>query len=218
LAEPAYLNSGERHGPQWIPAECDVSIRPGWFYHQHEDDKVRTPENLMELYFASVGRGANLLVNLPIDPRGQVHERDRAALIEFNTQRQRLFATNLAYHATIKVSSQHHVDLGSQALIDNDPTTYWVPAAIDSTPHITVRFAQPTAINVIDIREHLPLGQRIDAFVVAAETANGWQQILSAHSIGNRRLIRCGGISATAVRIQITQSSVLPAIQSLGIY
>ncbi|MFZ9858879.1 MAG: alpha-L-fucosidase [Roseiflexaceae bacterium] len=218
LADPDYLNSGERHGPQWIPAECDVSIRPGWFYHQHEDDKVRTPENLMELYFASVGRGANLLVNLPVDPRGQVHELDRDALIAFHAQRQQLFATNLAHHAIIHVSSRYHADRGGHALTDNNPETYWVPAAIDSSPHITVRVAQPTQINVIDIREYLPLGQRVDAFVVDAETASGWQTIASAQSIGHRRLIRCSGITATAVRIQITQSSALPAIQTLGIY
>ncbi|MEY3991076.1 MAG: hypothetical protein RI985_2157, partial [Chloroflexota bacterium] len=161
---------------------------------------------------------ANLLVNLPIDPCGQVHERDQAALIAFHAQRQRLFAINLAYHATIKVSSRYQADLGGHALTDNNRATYWVPAAIDSRPHITVRFAQPTAINVIDIREYLPLGQRVDAFVVDAETANGWQSIISAQSIGNRRLIRCDGITATAVRIQISQSSALPAIQSLGIY
>jgi alpha-L-fucosidase len=218
LADPAYLNSGERHGPQWLPAECDVSIRPGWFYHQHEDDKVRTPKNLMDLYFASVGRGANLLINLPVDPRGQVHELDRAALIAFNTQRQQLFATNLAQSASIHVSSCHHANLSSQALTDNNPATYWVPATIDSSPHITVRFVQPTAINVIDIREYLPLGQRIDTCVIEAETATGWQPIASVQSIGNRRLVRCSGITATAVRVQITQSSALPAIRSLGIY
>jgi alpha-L-fucosidase len=165
-----------------------------------------------------VGRGANLLVNLPVDPRGQVHELDRAALIAFNAQRQQLFATNLAHHATVTVSSRYHANLGSQTLTDNNPETYWAPAAIDSTPHITVRFAQPTSINVIDIREYLPLGQRVDAFVVDAETPSGWQHVTSMQSIGNRRLVRCHGITATAVRIQITQSSVIPAIQSLGIY
>lgn len=218
LADPAYLNSGERHGPQWLPAECDVSIRPGWFYHQHEDDKVRTPENLMELYFASVGRGANLLVNLPVDPRGHVHELDRDALIAFHTQRQQLFATNLAHTATITVSSQYHTNLGSQTLTDNNPESYWVPALDDHTPFITIHFAQPTTISVIDIREYLPLGQRIDEVVIEIETASGWQRVAMVQSIGNRRLVRCPNVSASAIRLHITQSSAIPAIQTIGVY
>jgi alpha-L-fucosidase len=218
LAEPAYLNTGERHGPQWLPAECDVSIRPGWFYHQHEDNQVRTPENLMELYFASVGRGANLLINLPVDPRGLVHELDRAALIAFHDQRQRLFATNLAQTATVQVSSCHHPNQGATALTDSNPETYWAPAAIDSAPHIIVRFERPTDINVIDIREHLLLGQRIDSFVVDIETSDGWQHLATLQSIGNRRLIRVPSIRSTAVRVQLTQYSAVPAIRSVSIY
>lgn len=218
LADPAYLNTGERHGPQWLPAECDVSIRPGWFYHQHEDNQVRTPENLMDLYFASVGRGANLLVNLPVDPRGLVHELDRAALIAFHNQRQRLFATDLAQAATIQVSSCHHVQRGASALTDNNPETYWAPATIDSVPHIIMRFMHPTTINVIDISEYLPLGQRVDVFAVDIETASGWQHIAKHQSICNRRLIRVPSLPATAVRIQLTQYSAVPAIRSLSIY
>jgi len=218
LAEPAYLNTGERHGPQWLPAECDVSIRPGWFYHQHEDNQVRTPENLMDLYFASVGRGANLLVNLPVDPRGQVHELDRAALIAFNDQRQRLFATNLAHTATIQVSSCHHAHHDTTALTDNNPETFWAPASIDRTPHIIIRFDVPTAINVIDIREYLPLGQRIDAFDIDIETASGWQHVATRQSIGNRRLIRVPALLATAIRVRLTQYSAGPAIRSLDVY
>lgn len=218
LADPAYLNTGERHGAQWIPAECDVSIRPGWFYHQHEDNQVRTPENLMDLYFASVGRGANLLINLPIDPRGRVHELDRAALIAFHAQRQRLFATNLAQTATVLVSSCHHQNQGATALTDNNPETFWAPAAIDSTPHIIVRFERPTVINVIDIREYLPLGQRVDAFTVDVETPGGWQHTTMLQSIGNRRFIRVPSVHVTAVRLQLTQYSAVPAIRSLGIY
>ncbi len=218
LAEPAYLNTGERHGPQWLPAECDVSIRPGWFYHQHEDNQVRTPENLLDLYFASVGRGANLLVNLPVDPRGLVHELDRAALIAFHNQRQRLFATDLAQTATVRVSSCYRPDDGAHTLTDANPATYWAPALDDHTPTVGVHFARPTAINVIDIREYLPLGQRIDEVVVEIETPSGWQSIATVQSIGNRRLVRYPTPNVTAVRLRITQSSATPALSAFGVY
>lgn len=216
LADPDYLNRGERHGPQWLPAECDVSIRPGWFYHQHEDDKVRSPDNLMELYFASVGRGANLLINLPIDPRGQVHELDRAALLDFAAMRERLFATNLALQAHIQASSCYP-GTDTAALIDNQPDTFWAPHADDHDPHITLQFAQPTTVTVIDIREYLPLGQRIDQVVIEAAHAHGWQPIATVASIGNRRLIRCA-VTTTAIRVRIPQASALPVFCALGVY
>jgi len=218
LADPTYLNTGERHGLHWLPAECDVSIRPGWFYHQHEDNQVRTPENLMDLYFASVGRGANLLVNLPVNPRGLVHELDRASLIAFHDQRQRLFATNLALSATVRVSSCYRPGDGAHTLTDANPATYWAPALDDRTPTVSVHFAHPTAINVIDIREYLPLGQRIDEVVVEIETAHGWQSIATVQSIGNRRLVRYATPSVTAVRLRITQSSATPVLSAFGVY
>src|SRR6185436_9705360 len=73
-ADEARLNRGDRPGSHWVPAECDVSIRPGWFYRQNEDTKVRTAENLMDLYFTSVGRGASFHLNLPVDRRGRIPE------------------------------------------------------------------------------------------------------------------------------------------------
>lgn len=85
------LNRGNENGESWIPAECDVSIRPGWFYHQEEDDKVKTPEELFQLYLKSVGRGANLLLNVPPDRRGLFNEKDSAALIGFRKLRDESF-------------------------------------------------------------------------------------------------------------------------------
>ena len=79
------------NGKNWIPAECDVSIRPGWFYHKEEDDKVKTPEQLFELYLKSVGRGANLLLNVPPDKKGRICEQDSAALIGFRRLRDESF-------------------------------------------------------------------------------------------------------------------------------
>src|SRR4051794_28699761 len=79
-ADENRLNHGDRPGAQWVPAECDVSIRPGWFYHAAEDAKVRTPQNLIDIYYASVGRGASMLLNLPPDRRGQINENDERAL------------------------------------------------------------------------------------------------------------------------------------------
>lgn len=85
------LNHGNMNGKNWIPAECDVSIRPGWFYHKEEDEKVKTPEQLFQIYLKSVGRGANLLLNVPPDRRGMINEKDSAALIGFRRLRDQSF-------------------------------------------------------------------------------------------------------------------------------
>src|SRR5678816_1960164 len=93
------LNHGNLNGKNWIPAECDVSIRPGWFYHKEEDEKVKTPEQLFQLYLKSVGRGANLLLNVPPDRRGMINEKDSAALVGFKHLREESFGENLLKEA-----------------------------------------------------------------------------------------------------------------------
>ncbi|OYW16733.1 MAG: hypothetical protein B7Z54_09505 [Sphingobacteriales bacterium 12-47-4] len=89
------LNQGNAYGANWIPGECDVSIRPGWFYHAHEDEKVKKPEDIFQLYLKSVGRGANLLLNVPPDRRGRIHPNDSAALEGFAQIREKAFFREL---------------------------------------------------------------------------------------------------------------------------
>jgi alpha-L-fucosidase len=212
-ADPALLNVGQRHGSAWLPAECDVSIRPGWFYHQHEDDKVRSPENLRELYFASVGRGANLLVNLPVTPVGQVHAQDRANLLAFHALHQQIFATNLIPQAQLSTSSvyENHTLNGATG-------TFWMPEPLDTTPWIKAQFATPVAVNLVDLREHLPLGQRIDSVAIDVKTATGWREVAHVAAVGNRRLIPFGRVTTTAVRVRIVASAAPAAVQALALY
>lgn len=94
--EPNHLNRGDRNGTHWLPAEVDVSIRPGWFYHQREDQAVRAVSNLLQIYFESVERGANLILNLPPDRRGLLHENDVNALHEWGRVLQATFATEVS--------------------------------------------------------------------------------------------------------------------------
>ncbi len=89
------LQTGNQMGKHWIPAECDVSIRPGWFYHEKEDAQVKTPAQLWDIYARSVGRGANLILNVPPDRRGRIHARDSASLTEFGALLRSTFTQNL---------------------------------------------------------------------------------------------------------------------------
>lgn len=94
------LNEGQADGTHWLPAECDVSIRPGWYYHAEQDDKVKTLDELLEIYYASVGRNGSFLLNLPVDRRGLVHENDVERLMELRHALDLIFADDLTNDAS----------------------------------------------------------------------------------------------------------------------
>ncbi len=119
------LGEGHADGNYWVPAEVDVSIRPGWFYHQSQDSLVRTPENLMELYYSSVGRNSNLLLNVPPDRRGLLNENDVKSLLGFRELREKEFATDLARGKSAQASQYRGRQYTAAFVNDGDPETYW---------------------------------------------------------------------------------------------
>src|SRR5262249_22784983 len=128
-ADENRLNRGDRPGAHWVPAECDVSIRPGWFYHEREDNQVKTPQNLVDLYYASVGRGASLLLNLPPDRRGQIAAPDLQALNGFRRIIDATFAHSLTQNAKVSASNTrgggHDSRFLPRHVIDDNRNTYW---------------------------------------------------------------------------------------------
>ena len=216
----ANLNQGERPGTHWIPAECDVSIRPGWFYHVSQDDKVKTPTQLLDIYYASVGRGACLNLNLPPDRRGRIHENDVAALSEFRRLLDATFAENLAAGAKLTASNVRGRSraFAPRLLVDGDRDTYWATDDFTRTPELRIELPEAQAFNVIDLREHLPLGQRVEAFAVDAWADGAWKEVATGTSIGNRRLLRIDPVTTTQVRLRITQAAACPALAEFGLY
>lgn len=219
-ADERRLNTGDRPGTHWVPAECDVSIRPGWFYHEKEDDKVRTAKNLIDLYFSSVGRGASLHLNLPVDRRGMIHDNDVKSLLGFHSYIGRTFSKNLARGAlVIERQRRQPMDKFSPVnLIDDSRNTYWMPVSKSETPEITIDFRRQVAFNVIRLREYLPLGQRVEAFAIDKWENGKWVEFAAATSIGNSRLLRTERMSTTKVRLRITRSAALPAIADFGVF
>jgi alpha-L-fucosidase len=216
----AGLNSGERPGTNWIPAECDVSIRPGWFYHPKEDARAKTPAQLLDIYYKSVGRGACLNLNLPPDRRGQIHEDDIRTLREFRRALDATFANDLARGAKVTASNVRgkSKQFAAANLVDGKRDTYWATDDKATAPEVVLEFRKPVAFNVVRLREYLPLGQRIDAFALDRWQDGGWVEFASGTSIGNCRLVRAEPITTTKVRLRIMKAAACPALSEFGLF
>ncbi len=214
------LNSGERPATDWVPAECDVSIRPGWFYHSKEDGAVKTPDELLKIYYASVGRGCCLNLNIPPDRRGQIHDNDIRSLREFRSVLDATFAHDFAHDATATASDTRGNDprFAPNNLTDGKRETYWSTSDSAARPEVVVDFSKPVAFNVVRVREFLPLGQRVSNFALDAWQEGQWWEFYKGTSIGNQQLIRTSRITSSKLRLRIVSASACPAISELGIY
>lgn len=212
--------NGTRNGEYWMPAEVDVSIRPGWFYHRREDRKVRTPDNLMKLYFESVGRGTSLLLNLPPDRRGQIHEKDAASLLEFGNRLKKMYAVDFAQGAKVSASNTrgNAPEYAPEKVLDGDRYTYWCSDDDVLTPELVLDLGKAVTFNVVSLREYLPLGQRVDAWALDKLEEGAWKEFASGTSIGNRRLWHGDAITTEKVRLRITQAAACPAIAEVALH
>jgi alpha-L-fucosidase len=219
-ADSARLNRGDRPGTHWLPAECDVSIRPGWFYHPAEDDQVKTPRELLDLYYASVGRGASLLLNVPPDRRGRIHESDARSLRGFGELLAATFDTDLAAGASASASDVRGDDprFAASNVLDGRSDTYWATDDGVTTPELVLELGRAVTFNVASLREHLPLGQRVEDWALDAWLEGGWRELTRATGIGNRRLWRGDAVTTERVRLRITRAPVGPALSGLSLH
>jgi len=219
-ADQNRLNRGDRPGTDWIPAECDVSIRPGWFYHASEDGEVKTPEQLVDLYFKSVGRGASFLLNIPPDRRGRIADPDVKSLTGFRARLNAIFTKNLALGAKVSASNVRDNDkkFAAQHVLDGDGKKYWSTDDSVTTPELVLELGKPKTFNVVSLREYLPLGQRIEAFALDRWQDGQWVQFAEGTSIGSRRLWRGDNVTTDKVRLRITKAPVCPALSEVALY
>lgn len=212
--------NGHVDGEYWMPAEVDVSIRPGWFYHANQDDDVRTPENLLNIYYESVGRGASLLLNIPPDRRGRIHENDVAALQGLRSLLDQIFDATAATdaHATASNIRGNSEKFNASNVLDNDRQTYW--ATDDGVTEATLDIELPaqTTIDHIVLQEYVELGQRILEFSVLARAGEEWKEIANGTSIGWKRILRTEPVTTDAIRIAITNAMACPALSTIGLY
>jgi len=204
----------------WYPAETDVSIRPGWFYHAGEDDKVKSVRHLLDIYFSSVGYNSVLLLNLPPDRRGLIHENDVQRLREFRKTLDAIFAENLAAGAKATASN---VKGGNPAfaagkITDGDRETYWTTDDWTTTAEVELDLGRPRTFNVAELAEHIEIGQRISEFALDAWDGGNWKEFAKGTTIGYKRLLRFADVTASRVRLRILDSRVSPTLSSFALY
>lgn len=216
---PRYLElrSGNKNGTHWLPAEVDVSIRPGWYYHANEDGRVKSGEHLEMIYYNSVGRNANLLLNLPVDRRGLVHENDVEALMELRRRLDATFSTNLALGAWVEASSTRGRGFEAPLLTDSDNQSYWAAEDGVNSATLVLTLPNPQTFNLLELREYLPLGQRIESVSVRAWQRGGWEKVGEATTVGNRCFIRLPRITTDKLRIELS-AMACPTLSSIALY
>lgn len=216
----AKYSMGQENGTHWVPAEADVSIRPNWYYHKSEDNKVKTLKELLDIYYKSVGQNSTLLLNLPVDRRGLVHENDERQLKKLTAQLSEDFANNLARHAKTSASNVrgNAAKYKSENAVDGDKNTYWTTDDTVTKASITLDFGKPTLFNRFLVQEYIPLGQRVISFNLEAEVEGQWIAVDTQTTIGYKRILRLENIKATKIRMNIDDAKAAPLISNIEVY
>jgi alpha-L-fucosidase len=212
------LGEGHENGRYWVPSEVDVSIRPDWFYHQKQDSMVRTPVNLLELYYSSVGRNSNLLLNVPPDRRGRLHENDVKSLMGFRELRDEEFATDLAKGKKIHATSTRGKDYSASFINDGNPETYWATDDYQTAADIIIEMGTETEVNRIMLQECIRLGQRVEEFGVYAYANGSWTRLINGTTIGYKVIRKFPVVNTSKIKITISKSKACPVISNIELY
>lgn len=214
------LGTGSENGTHWIPAEVDVSIRPGWFYHAEEDSLVKSPEALFDIYLSSVGRGSTLLLNVPPDKRGLFHENDVAALKGFKALLDEAFDQNLAENASVTsdLSRGNAAVYAATMTTDGDKNTYWATDDGITSGTLEVDLAKIETVKYVVLQEYIKLGQRVKAFTVEVMKAGEWQQVAEGTTIGYKRILKIDPVETDKIRINIIDAKACPLISNIEVY
>ncbi len=207
------LNQGNFNGKNWIPAECDVSIRPGWFYHAEEDDKVKSPDQLWDIYLQSVGRGANLILNVPPDRQGRFAPQDSVTLIGFGEKLRSAFENNVAEKK--KCYMEGISETKTPQLTDGNRNT---GSGFSMQQGVVVDLKKKQPFNAVLLREQIAEGQRIASFKVEVLEKNGWREVARSATIGARKVLRFPTVKARKLRITVLAAKASPILSEIEVY
>lgn len=220
--DASYSQGGDQLGHDWVPPECDVSIRPGWFWHPSEHPKSAI--ELLELYYNSVGRNCLLLLNVPPNSSGLISAEDVKVLEEFTNLRRSIFGNNLAKTAIVSASNTrggyNDTRFAARWILEEGIYTYWAPNKKNkSNWEIYLDFQESVSFNVVQIQEPIQMGQRIIKFHVDVVNEDGvWSEVFRGTTVGYRRLLRFQTVRTQNLRLVIDKSRSDPLIAYLGVH
>lgn len=213
---------GSPDGTEWQPAECDVSIRPGWFYHAREDQSVRSLSHLVNIYYQSVGRNATLLMNFPVALDGRIHPLDSARIMEWRHTLDEQFKTNLLSGIKPTVGNTRGTDFRAAYITDGDWDTYWATEDTVKTGTVEFAFDRVTPVNRLLLQEYIPLGQRVAKFGIEyLDTLGAWQPVETQDTmttVGYKRIIRFETAAARGLRVNFLESRGPLCINNIEAY
>lgn len=194
----------------WYPAEVDTSIRPGWFYHKYEDDKVMNADQLFDLWLSAVGGNSSLLLNIPPSPEGLFAEPDVESLKGLGSRINEFRKALASACCEVKTSSANEA---AMRLIDGNQDTYWSPSTDDVAPAVTLTFPQLTTINAVVVEEAIECGQRIEHMRVTGVLSDGTECVLGqSGTVGYRRILRFDDVEVSSVTLHVDDSRLTPMI------
>jgi alpha-L-fucosidase len=202
----------------WYPAEVNTSIRPGWFYHASEDDKVKSIDELLRVYYGSVGGNANFLLNIPPDKRGLIHETDAARLAEFGQIIKKMFEENLAEGAEVQADETMSEAHSPANILDGNKETYWCPKEGTDKAALVIELNGVKEFNRAVIQEHILSGQRIESFTLEYWDNDSWQELYQGTVVGYKRICCFDTVKTNKVRLRITSSRWYPTVSAFGLY
>ena len=215
------LQQGYRDGEAWLPAEVDVSIRPGWFYHESEDSQVKTVEQLMDLYYQSVGHNTNLLLNFPVNQEGRISSIDSANAVQWHEKLQKDFANDLLKDCEVAASNTRSWRFSPKHVLNEDYTKYWATEDSIHQAELIFVFPKTTAFNRLLLQEYIPLGQNVDAFYLDYYFNDKWLPIEvdePTTTIGYKRLLRFQTVNADKLRIRFKVFKGTLCINKVGAF
>lgn len=214
-----YLNRGERGGPDWVPGECDTSLRPGWFWHPDEDPK--SVAELLEVYFKSVGRNCVLLLNVPPAPSGRLATEDVRRLQAFRSALDAIFDVDLTDGAAASAQTvrRRAEKFGAAQVLDEDLNTYWAPDDSVETASLTIDLEEKQTFDVIGLQEPIQLGQRVASYRIEVSTDDDWKTVSRGTTIGYKKLDRLADpVTARQVRVVIEDAREIPLLAEVSLY
>ncbi|TLS54292.1 alpha-L-fucosidase [Paenibacillus antri] len=202
----------------WYPAEVNTSIRPGWFYHAAEDDQVKSLEELLRVYYGSVGGNGSFLLNVPPDPRGLVHERDAARLKELGDALRATFRHNLAAGANARATEEADEAHAAGRATEANRETFWRPREGTERAAIEVELPEVRTFDHIVLMEHIRSGQRIERFSLEYADGAEWKELTRGTIVGYKRICRFPPVTARNIRLTIEESRWCPTISAFEVY